>query len=488
MERVRFAPSPTGALHIGGLRTALFNYAYAKKNEGVFVLRIEDTDQNRYVGKAEEYILNSLKWCGIEPDESVDKPGEYGPYRQSERLDVYQREVEKLIREGKAYYAFDTTESLNELRKHAEANGHSFKYGFHNRKELNNSLDLDVDEINKRKANGYVVRLKIEAGTTFCTDEVRGNIHFDNAELEDKILIKADGYPTYHFANVVDDHHMKITTVIRGEEWLSSLPVHIQIYKAFGWDIPKFAHLPLILKPTGKGKLSKRDGDLGGFPIFPLVFNESPGFKEKGFLAEGLVNTLMLLGWSHEGEDELLSLDEFVKKFEFDQVQKGGARFDFEKAKWINQQYIKNKDVDEIVDLIVKGGYLDTIDKSILHKAVTIIHERLVLLSDVVNETRCLFHDPEGYDERVIKKISEKGMAKVLNFLGDQWFRQSSFVKEDLKRFCDNEEIGFGVAMQTLRLILVGELKGPDVFEILKFLENNVIYRRLDLLKNHLEN
>lgn len=486
MERVRFAPSPTGALHIGGLRTALFNYAYARQTGGRFILRIEDTDQNRYVEAAEEYILKSLEWCGIQADESVANPGKFGPYRQSERLQLYKEEIEKLIANGKAYYAFDSAEALDLKRKEAEQKGESFKYGMHTRLHMDNSLIKDPSEIEEKKKGKYVIRLKIDAGTTVCSDEVRGKVRFENEELEDKILMKSDGFPTYHLANVVDDHHMEITTVIRGEEWLSSLPIHLLLYDAFEWERPKFAHLPLILKPTGKGKLSKRDGETGGFPIYPLEWEKTPGFKERGFLKEALLNTLMLLGWSSGAEDRLIKKEEFVKMFGFDKVQKGGARFDFDKAKWINQQYIKLLEEEAIAKLPELASLEERIGRQLLTEALSIVKERIVLLEDVEKEIFCLFHAPESYDTKVIEKVKNKGLNNVLEYLETEWLRTVPYDKEKLAAFCKSNEIGFGVAMRTLRLILVGSLQGPDVFDILNFVENDVIYERLDLFKNQI--
>lgn len=485
MERVRFAPSPTGPLHIGGLRTALFNYAYAKKHKGKFILRIEDTDQNRWVDGAEEYIRESLEWCGIEADEDPFRGGKYGPYKQSKRLAIYQEAVQKLIDNGDAYYAFDTPESLGELRKSSEARGETFKYNFNTRRNLDNSLDMDSETLDKRLDEPYVVRLKIENGTTLCRDEIRGSIKFNNEELEDKILMKADGYPTYHLANVVDDHLMKITTVIRGEEWLSSLPVHLLLYKAFGWDLPKFAHLPLILKPNGKGKLSKRDGDAGGFPVFPISWEGGLGFKEMGFLRDAMLNTMMLLGWNSGGDEEIITLEKFVEAFELSKVQKGGARFDFEKSKWLNQQYIRGLSAVQLVHDPFFSPLLDKFTEERLVQAASYVKDRLVLLQDLENEIDCFFEAPDSYDQKAIKKAQAKGMEGILNFLEETWLHEN-YDKDVLSNYCKEQGIGFGVAMQTLRLILVGSLKGPDVFDILRFLEKDVIFTRLNLFKSQI--
>ena len=344
--RVRFAPSPTGGIHIGGLRTALFNYLYAKKYNGHFVLRIEDTDNKRRVVGAENYILDSLQWLGIEPDEGPNYGGDYGPYKQSERKSIYEKEIIKLIKEGKAYYAFDSTESLDKLRKKYENDGRKFKYDSFTRNGLFNSLSLSEKETKEKiKEGGYVIRLKVEAGKNIdLFDEIRGKINVKSEEIDDKILVKANGLPTYHFANVIDDHYMKISHVIRGEEWLPSLPLHKLIYDAFNWSTPKFLHLPLILKPKGKGKLSKRDGDDLGFPVFPLKWEKNKGFKERGFLPEALLNYMSLLGWSPGTEKEIFMLKELIYYFDIKRIQKGGARFDFEKARWINHKFLLSTD------------------------------------------------------------------------------------------------------------------------------------------------
>lgn len=356
--RVRFAPSPTGPLHIGGVRTALFNYLFAKKHKGTFVLRIEDTDQNRYVANAEQYVMDALDWCGISPDETVGVNEKFGPYRQSERKDIYKQYAQQLIDEGKAYYAFDTPEALDAERKGHEEKGKTFIYNWHNREKgrLVNSLVLTDEDVQARIANGdkYVVRFKMveqaaQTNTLSTSDLIRGHIKFDKNILDDKILYKSDGMPTYHLANIVDDHLMEISHVIRGEEWLPSLPLHIALYQAFGWKAPDFAHLPLILKPTGKGKLSKRDGDKLGFPVFPLAYtNEengevSRGYKEDGYFSETVINFLAFLGWNPGTEQELFTLDELIASFDLARVNKAGARFDPDKTKWYNQQYLTEK-------------------------------------------------------------------------------------------------------------------------------------------------
>ncbi|MFT5243216.1 MAG: glutamyl-tRNA synthetase, partial [Psychroserpens sp.] len=351
--RVRFAPSPTGPLHIGGVRTALFNYLFAKKHKGTFVLRVEDTDQNRYVEGAEDYIVESLNWCGIPFDEGPGKNEKFGPYRQSERKHLYKQYADELIEKGHAYYAFDTSETLDFHRKDHEANGKTFIYNWHNRLKLSNSLSLTEDETQAKLDAGedYVIRFKSPQDETLrLKDSIRGDIKIDTNVLDDKVLFKSDGMPTYHLANIVDDHLMEISHVIRGEEWLPSLALHYQLYDAFGWDAPEFAHLPLILKPTGKGKLSKRDGDKLGFPVFPLEWTDpktgdvAKGYKEEGYFADAMINFLSFLGWNPGTEQEIFNLDELINAFELERVNKAGARFDPDKIKWFNHHYMQEQD------------------------------------------------------------------------------------------------------------------------------------------------
>ena len=391
--RVRFAPSPTGPLHIGGVRTALFNYLFAKKHNGTFVLRIEDTDQNRYVAGAEQYIKDAIEWCGFPFEEGPGKEGSFGPYKQSERKDIYKEYCDILIASGNAYYAFDTAESLDNLRTACEAEKKTFIYNWHNRLELDNSLVLDANEVEKRIANGdkYVVRFKSPQDEILVMqDEIRGEIKIDTNVLDDKILFKSDGMPTYHLANIVDDHLMEISHVIRGEEWLPSMALHILLYRAFGWDVPKFAHLPLILKPTGKGKLSKRDGDKGGFPVFPLEWKTedsiSRGFKEDGYLPEAVVNFLAFLGWNPGTEQELFTLEELVQSFDLKRVNKAGAKFDPEKAKWFNQQYFVKQDDNTITDEFIKYHpelVSEFHNKTYITKVISLVKERAVFVNDL---------------------------------------------------------------------------------------------------------
>ena len=492
--RVRFAPSPTGALHIGGLRTALFNYLFAKKHNGEFILRIEDTDQSRKVDGAEDYITASLKWLGIEQDEGPKKRGGFGPYRQSERKEIYEQEIIKLIQAGKAYYAFDSDEKLAELRKEYEKKGQSFKYCSLNRNDLLNSLSLSKKETKKRiKEENYVVRLKVESGITITVeDKIRGKIKVNSDEIDDKILIKADGMPTYHFANVVDDHHMKISHVIRGEEWLPSLPLHQLIYYAFDWAVPQFMHLPLILKPEGRGKLSKRDGDELGFPVYPLEWNSNIGFKERGFLPEALLNYISLLGWNPGAEKEIFELEELIRLFDVGKIQKGGARFDFNKARWINHKFIERSESKSVLERFpVFFSIMSMVESEKSKLAIyELLKERLFLLEDFKYEAKLLFNDPTTYDEKVVKKIENSRPEKALNFFIELIEKNipTTNWKEKLQTWNEKVNIPFGVIMQSLRLAIVGSLSGPDILSVCGLLEKEVTLRRLKKLIIYLNN
>lgn len=390
--RVRFAPSPTGPLHIGGVRTALFNYLFAKKNKGSFVLRIEDTDQNRYVEGAEEYIVEALNWCGIPFDEGPGKDGGFGPYRQSERKELYSKYAQQLVANGKAYYAFDTAEDLDRHRNEHEAKGKTFIYNWHNREKLSNSLNLTPEETKARIEAGeeHVIRFKTPFEETIqLQDQIRGNISIDASLLDDKVLFKSDGMPTYHLANVVDDHLMEITHVIRGEEWLPSLALHYQLYEAFGWNPPSYAHLPLIMKPTGKGKLSKRDGEKMGFPVFPLSWGSSVGYREAGYFPEAVVNFLAMLGWNPGDDKEMYSMDELIDTFSLDRVHNSGARFDPDKTKWYNHQYLQLKTDAELTDLylpILKeklGAIPQRVNTEYVTSVISLVKERADFVNDL---------------------------------------------------------------------------------------------------------
>ena len=485
MERVRFAPSPTGPLHIGGLRTALFNYLYAKKHKGVFILRVEDTDQNRKVEGSEDYIQKSLEWCNIQPDENPVKGGEYGPYRQSERREIYAQYIKNLLNNGKAYYAFDSNDELAIARTEAEKMKGAFKYSADNRKEFRNSLSLSTDECKTLIEEGdYVVRLKVEPNQDVVTsDLVRGVVRVNSNELEDKILMKKDGMPTYHLANVVDDHLMKITTVIRGEEWLPSLPIHQLLYDAFEWEAPKFMHLPLILNPSGKGKLSKRDGDKNGYPVFPMAWNESSGYKENGFIPEAHINYIAQLGWSL-GEKEILSLKEMENTFDVKAIQKGGARFDYEKAKWVNQQHLAALSEAELIDRY--SSYFEELKEALgeqLNAAVSLIKERLVLLSDIEKEADCFINDPLDYDAKSLKRMAKIDISKVGSLLKEGITdNEIEKLKDFMQKSGEENDIGLGAFMQVLRVAVVGSLSGPNLIPLLTVIGKDVTLRRLERL------
>ncbi len=485
--RVRFAPSPTGPLHIGGVRTALFNYLFAKKHNGTFILRIEDTDQTRYVANAEQYIIDALNWLNIPYDEGLGKNEKFGPYRQSERKEIYKKYASALIANGKAYYAFDTPEQLDIERKGHEEKGKTFIYNWHNRKRgrLVNSLVLSKEEVEKRIANGdnYVIRFKMydpennDSETIEADDIIRGHVSFKKEILDDKILFKSDGMPTYHLANIVDDHLMEISHVIRGEEWLPSLPLHIALYQAFGWKAPEFAHLPLILKPVGKGKLSKRDGDKLGFPVFPLAYKNaegeiSRGYKEDGYFAETVVNFLALLGWNPGTEQEIFSLEELVKSFDLSRVNKTGAHFDPDKTKWFNQHYMQqksNSDLAELyVEILTKKGVL--YELSFIEKVVAAIKERAVFVSDFWELSSFFFEAPNEYDEKASRKNWKEDTPILMNELISILENIEDFNSENIetivKEWITSKEIGFGKVMQPFRLSLVGAMKGPHLFDI----------------------
>ena len=487
--RVRFAPSPTGPLHIGGLRTALFNYLFAKKKGGTFVLRIEDTDQNRYVEGSEDYIQEALEWCGMSPDEGPKNKGKYGPYRQSERKSIYAEHIQTLLKNGAAYYAFDKTEQLNEERKEAEKKGQTFKYGSQNRLQFKNSLTLTEKEAAEALKNGFVIRLKVEPDeTVIVKDIIRGVVRVETNSLDDKILMKSDGMPTYHFANVVDDHLMKITCVIRGEEWLPSLPMHKLIYTAFGWETPEFMHLPLILKGVGKGKLSKRDGDKEGYPVFPLKWGkETLGFREMGFLASGMVNYLALLGWNEGTEKEVYSLKELEKAFSENGIQKGGARFDYEKAKWVNQQQLQKMSIEEIYSLSRVKMLLSPFKENKHLSLIKLIKQRLNTLNDIKDEL-AFIKNTHPYDQKVIDKIYNKNPKAVLEQIKKTLIEEDDvdLFKEQMISWSKKNEVSMGLLMQSFRLALVGKLMGPDIFEICSVLGKEVSLKRIDKLIEHL--
>ncbi len=494
--RVRFAPSPTGPLHIGGVRTALFNYLFAKKHGGSFLLRIEDTDQTRFVAGAEEYINESLEWLGMIPDESVKQGGDYGPYKQSERKEIYEKYMQQLIDSGWAYYAFDTPEELNDLRTKAESEKQTFAYDHTVRQSLNNSLNLGENATKEKIKNGepYVLRFKMPEKTDIeVNDLIRDRIKFNTSTLDDKVIFKSDGLPTYHLANIVDDHLMQITHVIRGEEWLPSLPLHVMLYKALGWEneMPEFAHLPLILKPSGKGKLSKRDGDKEGFPVFPLAWTApdgevSSGYREAGYFADAVVNLLALLGWNPGTEQELFSMDELVQAFSLDRVNKSGARFDPEKARWYNQQYLKTKNDSEVAILFQKtlnekGVEADT---STVEKVVAQVKERATFVEDIWDQASFFFVAPAEYDAKAAKKFWKEDTPKIVKECLEiikicEPFHSAS-TEEKIKAYIETHELGFGKVMNPLRLAIVGAGKGPHLFDIMEMIGKEETVRRIE--------
>jgi glutamyl-tRNA synthetase len=494
--RVRFAPSPTGPLHIGGVRTALFNYLFAKKNNGVFFLRIEDTDQNRFVPGAEEYIMESLEWLGISPDETIGKNEKFGPYKQSERKHLYKQYADELINSGNAYYAFDTAEALDFHRKQHEEQGKTFIYNWHNREKLDTSLIISTEETAKRIAAGedYVIRFKTPVDETLhLKDIIRGDVKFETNLLDDKVLFKNDGMPTYHLANIVDDHLMETSHVIRGEEWLPSMPLHVLLYRSFGWEAPEFAHLPLIMKPVGNGKLSKRDGDKLGFPVFPLDWQTaegvSSGYREKGFFPEAVINFLALLGWNDGTEQELFSLSALVQKFDLSRVHKAGAKFDPEKNKWFNHQYLIIKDDADLAELFISelekkniSTTLDVTNKTLITKIVSLIKERANFVSEFWELSDYFFVAPTTYDEKARKNWNTATpalMQELISVLREITDFDSLNIETIVKDWMTTNEIGMGKVMQPFRLSLVGALKGPHLFDIVELIGKEETIKRI---------
>ncbi|MEE4114977.1 MAG: glutamate--tRNA ligase [Marinilabiliaceae bacterium] len=489
--RVRFAPSPTGPLHIGGVRTALYNYLFARKNRGKFILRIEDTDRTRFVEGAEEYINESLQWCGIEVDEGVRQGGDYGPYRQSERKDIYRQYVEILIASGKAYYAFDTPEELDNLRSTFESRGEKFMYNSLVRGSLKNSLTLDKAKSDFIIESGapYVVRFKMPAGEEIImNDIIRGQVSVNSSTQDDKILFKSDGMPTYHLANIVDDHLMQISHVIRGEEWLPSLPLHVMLYRAFGWEEPEFAHLPLLLKPAGKGKLSKRDGDKMGFPVFPLFWpygETASGYREEGYLPEAFVNMLALLGWNPGTEQEIFNMDELIGLFTIERVSKSGARFDPEKAKWFNHHYLqemKNEDIAKEFDLLLKEKGIVAAPLKLL-SLIAMVKERATFVKDIWDQADFFFIAPTSYDSELVRKRWKEDSPGIMTELiacleGIDDF-SSENTEKHVKSWISENELNMGAVMNAFRLLIVGESRGPHLFDIIAWLGKEETIARL---------
>ncbi len=529
--RVRFAPSPTGPLHMGGVRTALYNYLFAKKHGGDFLLRVEDTDQTRYVLGAEEYILEALNWCGLTPDEGVGVGGDLGPYRQSERKEagIYKKYVNQLLEAGHAYYAFDTPEELEQMRENLKAAGVAApQYNANSRNSMKNSLTLSAEEVQKRLDAGepYVVRIKIPRNEEIkFQDIIRGWVVVHSSNLDDKVLYKADGMPTYHMANVVDDYLMKITHVIRGEEWLPSGPLHVLLYRCLGWEneMPEFAHLPLILKPDGNGKLSKRDGDRLGFPVFPIQWNpeegeSSSGYRESGYFAEGFVNMLAFLGWNPGTPQEIFSLEELIEAFSLERVGKSGAKFDPDKTKWFNEQYLRAKSGEEIAKILLekKNEVYELLGKRLLFpswsmngegvsdeeasviqreyhdsnfqklaRICELMKERATFPIDIVKEGTFMFYAPTEYDEKTLRKKWKENTPAIIEELKTILEEITDFTSENIetefKAFLERKELGFGAVLPGFRLLVTGAGMGPSMFDICSLLGKEETLNRINV-------
>jgi glutamyl-tRNA synthetase len=495
--RVRFAPSPTGPLHIGGLRTALFNYLFAKKNNGTFILRIEDTDQTRFVPGAEEYIIDSLKWCGLIPDEGVSFGGDFGPYRQSERKEIYRQYAETLIKKGSAYYAFDTPEELDTIRKDFEARKETFTYDSKLRMSLKNSLTLNECEVMNLINMGipYVVRFKFPENKNIeMKDLIRGDIVVNSSTLDDKVLYKSDGMPTYHLANVVDDHLMEISHVIRGEEWLPSMPLHVSMFKAFGWQdtMPQYAHLPLILKPDGKGKLSKRDGDKGGFPVFPLSWLDrtsgevSLGYRESGYFPDACLNIIAFLGWNPGTEQEIFTMEELIENFSLEKTGKAGAKFDPEKAKWFNHQYLQEKSDDELAQLFLPVLLEKNIQAELpyINKVIGLVKERANFVQDIWDHADYFFMAPAAYDSDIVKKRWTPDIPEIMKQFAGVLQGVSNFeaasIEGAVKPWMESKGIQAGKLMNAWRLAMVGTSKGPGLYEMAELLGKQEVLQRIE--------
>jgi glutamyl-tRNA synthetase len=489
--RVRFAPSPTGPLHIGGVRTALYNYLFAKHNKGTFIIRIEDTDQTRFVEGAQEYILDSLKWCGIIPDEGPGIGGNFGPYIQSERKEMYKPYAEQLIANEKAYYAFDTAEELEKIREQAKKMGMpNWQYDSVTRSNMKNSLTLPADEVKRRLDAGdpYVIRIKMPRNQDVrFKDEIRGWVVVNTNNLDDKVLFKSDGMPTYHLANIVDDHTMEITHVIRGEEWLPSAPMHIMLYQAFGWDTPKFAHLPLLLRPDGNGKLSKRDGDRLGFPVFPANWTTAEGelysgYRENGYFPDAFINMLAFLGWNPGTQQELFSMDELIQAFSLERVGKAGAKFDPDKTKWFQQQYLKHKTNQELAQLLKN----ETNSNESLEKLASfcgMMKERATFIKDMLVEGFYLLNRPTEIDQQTLLKKWKDNSAELMN----QWIEKLSSlpsfdaktIEDSFHVFLQEKELGLGAVLPLFRLLVTGSGTGPSMFDIAAYLGKEECIERM---------
>lgn len=495
--RVRFAPSPTGPLHIGGVRTALYNYLFAKQNKGKFILRIEDTDQTRFVEGAEEYIIEAFQWLGIEFDEGVGIGGDFSPYRQSDRKPIYKEYAQILIDKDWAYYAFDTPEELDKVRKDFEAEKKNFQYDCQTRSNMRNSLTLTSHQVEEllNSNTPYVVRFKFPANTeVHINDMIRKEVVMNTNILDDKVLYKSDGMPTYHLANVVDDHLMQISHVIRGEEWLPSCPLHVMLYKAFGWEetMPQFAHLPLLLKPDGNGKLSKRDGDRLGFPVFPLEWHDSKtneissGYREKGYMPKAVINFLALLGWNPGIEQEVFTMEELINLFSIDKISKAGAKFDLDKAKWFNHQYIQMTQNNELANqfnqILKEKGF--NLPITYVEEVVGLIKERCNLTTELWEQGYFFFTPPESYDEKIIKKrwkpSTPKNLLQIIELLDNIDIFSSAIIEEKLHNYIEENQLNMGDIMNALRLCLVGQGKGPHLNDIISMIGKKEAIERIN--------
>lgn len=496
--RVRFAPSPTGTLHMGGVRTALYNYLFARKHGGDFILRIEDTDSARYVEGAEQYILDSLKWCGIAVDEGVEQGGPHAPYRQSERKEIYFKYALELINSGNAYYAFDTPEELDLIRKQMEEQGGAFSYNFSVREKLNTSLTLSESDVKERieRGDNWVVRFKVPEGEILkMNDIIRGDVTINTSTIDDKVIYKsADKLPTYHLANIVDDHLMDISHVIRGEEWLPSLPLHYLLYRALGWSDtqPKFAHLPLILKPVGQGKLSKRDGDKLGFPVFPLEWHGadgemSRGYREDGYFPEAFINMLALLGWNPGTEQEIFSMEELIEAFSLEKVGKAGARFSPDKAVWFNGQYMHTMPNEKLgamlLPILEQHGVKACI--FLATKIAALIKERATFVSDMWGLCSFLFEAPTEYDQKVVAKFwNEQNRARVADVAKNVLLPIGDFASANIEKaihdWIEENQVPMGQIMNSLRLCIIGTSKGPSLYEICEILGKDQTINRIE--------
>lgn len=495
--RVRFAPSPTGPLHIGGVRTALYNYLFARKHGGTCILRIEDTDQNRFVPGAEEYIVETMKWLGIDYDEGVHLGGPHAPYRQSERKTMYRQYAEELIEKGLAYYAFDTSEELEVMRKKLEAGGMSPKYDATSRMSMKNSLTLSEDEVKARLAEGdnYVIRIKLPRKEEVrFHDIIRDWVVVHTQQMDDKVLLKGDGMPTYHLANVVDDHIMEITHVIRGEEWLPSAPLHVMLYRFFGWEdtMPQFAHLPLLLKPDGNGKLSKRDGDRLGFPVFPLEWKDpftgeiSSGYRESGYLPDAVLNMLALLGWHTSDNQEIFNREELISAFSLERVNKSGAKFDVDKAKWFNHKYLHDAADADLLPYVMEQIKEMNIETSVAYilKVISMMKEKVNFVQDILKEGIYFFEKPKQFDSAILQKKWTEEVEAVIRKYRDELASSESYVSADLEMLlnttCADQNIKTGMVMQPLRIAVSGTAGGPPIFELLALIGKQETLERLD--------